>query len=372
MRITIPISRPVLGKEELLAVRSVFASGILAQGPKVAEFEQAFAKFIGVKHAIATSSGTTALMAALVAHGIGPQDEVITTPFTFVATVNAILFTGAKPVFVDIGEDFNINAELIEQATTTKTRAILPVHLFGLPADMGTIMQIAKQYNLVVIEDACQAHGAAYRGQKVGSFGVGIFSFYPTKNMTTGEGGMVTTNDDEVAEKVRLFINHGMRQRYYHETLGYNFRMTEIAAAIGLEQLKKLPTFNSKRIENAMFFNEQLRPIKGLLTPIVYPDRVHVFHQYTVRVTPQFGMNRDQLIAYLAKKGIATGIYYPLPVYKQKHVQSLGLGVRCLMAERIAEEVVSIPVYPSLTMKQKEYIVKVLLDFCRSRGLLEI
>ena len=366
MEIRIPISRPILGKEELLAIQSVLASGILAQGPKVREFERAFANFIGVTHAIATSSGTTALMAALVAHDIGPGDEVITTPFTFIATVNAILFTGAKPVFVDIGEDFNINAELIEQAITPKTRAILPVHLFGLPADMGTIMQIARQYNLAVIEDACQAHGAIYRGQKVGSFGTGVFSFYATKNMTTGEGGMVTTNDDKIAEKVRLFINHGMRQRYYHDTLGYNFRMAEISAAIGLEQLKKLTTFNSKRIKNALFFNERLRSIKGLLTPIVYPDRVHIFHQYTLRVTPEFGMSRDQLAELLLKKGIGTGIYY-YPVHKQKCIRFLNGDMRFPVAEKIATEVLSIPVHPALTQDQKEYIVAALLD-CYKMG----
>jgi len=238
----IPIAKPLLGAEEKAAVSRVLESGMLAQGPKVAEFEQAFAHFIGTQFAIATSNGTTALHAALLAHNLGPGDEVITTPFSFIATANAITMTGAKPVFVDIEEDsFNINPSLIEAAITPKTKAILPVHLYGKPANMKAITEIAAKHNLTIIEDACQAHGAEFEHKKVGSFGTGCFSFYPTKNMTSSEGGMITTNDETLAKKIRKIISHGSEKRYHHDFLGYNYRMTDVAAAIGVEQVKKLP-----------------------------------------------------------------------------------------------------------------------------------
>jgi perosamine synthetase len=226
----IPISKPLLGEEEQYAVARVLESGQLAQGPRVAEFEHAFAEFIGVKHAIATANGTMALYVALLARGISAGDEVITTPFTFIASVNAILYTGAKPVLVDVDETFNLSPASIERAITPRTRAIMPVHLYGQPADLAAITDIGRRYKLALIEDACQAHGATFDGRRVGSFGTGCFSFYATKNMTTGEGGMITTDDDGVAERARLLINHGMRVRYQHETLGYNFRMADMAA----------------------------------------------------------------------------------------------------------------------------------------------
>ncbi len=357
----IPISKPLLGEEEQAAVRRVLKSGTLAQGPKVAEFECVFADFIGVKYAIATANGTTALHTALLAHGIGPGDEVITTPFTFIASVNAILYTGARPVFVDIDESFNINPELIEVAITECTRAIMPVHLYGQPADMEAIGRIASKYDLIIIEDACQAHGAEFNGRKVGSFGTGCFSFYATKNMTTGEGGMITTNDDEVAEKVRLIINHGMKVRYCHDVLGYNYRMTEVAAAIGIEQLTKLPAFNARRIETAGFYNERLANIPGLVIPKVYPRRTHVYHQYTIRITPAFGRNRDEVAEALHQKGIGAGIYYPIPVHRQKSIQARDLGDSSFpVAEQMAYEVLSLPVHPSVTDEQREYIARVL------------
>ncbi|MBM4431649.1 MAG: DegT/DnrJ/EryC1/StrS family aminotransferase, partial [Chloroflexi bacterium] len=248
----IPIARPVIGEEEKQAVLAVLESGMLAQGQQVRAFEEAFAEYCGVKYAVATSSGTTALHTALLAHGVGPGDEVITTPFTFIASANSILFTGARPVFVDIEEDsYNINPTLIEEKITSRTKAILPVHLYGNPCDLEAIMTIADRHGLIVIEDACQAHGASVHGKKVGSFSTGCFSFYPTKNITTAEGGMITTDDDAVAERARLIRQHGMRKRYYHEVLGYNFRLTDIQAAIGLAQLGKLPEWTAKRIANA-------------------------------------------------------------------------------------------------------------------------
>src|SRR3989344_6029468 len=272
MKNTIPISKPLIGSEESTAVVNVLKSGKLAQGEKVAEFEDAFAKYCGTKYAVATDNGTSALIVALTAAGIGPGDEVITTPFTFIATANAIIFTGARPVFVDINpETYNIDPPKIEGSITPRTKAILPVHLYGLMADMPTINSIAKNYELVVIEDAAQAHGASIDGKKAGSWGLaGTFSFYPTKNMTTGEGGMITTNDETLAKKARIFRNQGMEKRYYHDVIGYNFRMTDIAAVIGIEQLKKLEGFTKKRIANANYLTKKLSTMNPeLKTPFV-------------------------------------------------------------------------------------------------------
>jgi perosamine synthetase len=355
----IAISRPLIGEEEQAAVRRVLESGAIAQGPRVAEFERAFAAFVGVRHAIATSNGTTALHAALLAHGVGRGDEVITTPFTFIASVNAILYTGARPVFVDIDESFNIDAESIEAAIGPRTRAIMPVHLYGQPADMGAICAIARRHRLAIVEDACQAHGATFEGRKAGAFGIGCFSFYATKNMTTGEGGMITTDDDELALRARRIINHGMRVRYYHETLGYNYRMTDVAAAIGIEQLKKLPSFNARRAENARFYDQRLAGVAGLIAPRALPNRTHVYHQYTLRVTGETGVDRDQLAAALADEGITTGVYYPLPAHRQESLRTAGLGAADLpAAEAAARQVLAIPVHPSLTERERSSIVE--------------
>lgn len=355
------ISKPLIGVEEQAAVQHVLASGMLAQGPCVAAFERAFADFIGVKHAIATSNGTTALHAALLAHGIGAGDEVITTPFSFIASVNSILYCGARPVFVDIDPSFNIDARQIEAAITPRTRAIMPVHLYGQPADMATIAAIAQCHRLAIIEDACQAHGATYAGRKVGAFGTGCFSFYATKNMTTGEGGMITTDDDTIAQQLRLIINHGMKVRYYHDILGYNYRMTDIAAAIGIEQLKKLPAFNARRMENAQFYDQQLARVNGLHTPQQSPTRTHVYHQYTLRVTPSFGLDRDALAEILGQQGISTGIYYPVPVHQQAALRGLDLGGAFPVAERMASEVLAIPVHPGVTDQDRMTIVAALM-----------
>jgi dTDP-4-amino-4,6-dideoxygalactose transaminase len=358
----IPISKPLIGAEEQAAVQRVLASGVLAQGPRVAEFERAFADFVGAKHAVATSNGTTALHAALLAHGIGPADEVITTPFTFIASVNSILYTGARPVFVDIDDRFNIDPRMLEAAITARTRAIMPVHLYGQPADMDAIMAIARDHNLAVVEDACQAHGAEFGERKVGTFGTGCFSFYATKNMTTGEGGMLTTDDADIAQRARRVINHGMRVRYYHEELGYNYRMTDLAAAIGVEQLKKLPAFNARRAEHADFYNQLLADVPGLVTPTIGPARTHVFHQYTLRVTPAFGHSRDAVAEMLGEQGIATGVYYPVPVHRQAALQGLGIAAdRLPVAERFAEQALSLPVHPGITDRDRAFIVEALV-----------
>lgn len=348
----IPIAKPLIGEEEKQAVMEVLNSGMIAQGPRVKAFEEAFARMCGVKHAIATTSGTTALHAALLASGIGEGDEVITSPFTFIASGNSILYTGARPVFVDIDPaTFNINPELIEAAVTPRTRAILPIHLFGLSCDMNPIMEIANRHSLVVIEDACQSHGATYHGRRVGSFGMGVFSFYPTKNMTSAEGGMITTNGDELDEKSRAIRQHGMRRRYYHDELGFNFRMTDVHAAIGLEQLKKLEMFNLKRQENAAYLSSHL---KGVITPVEPEGYEHVYHQYTVRVPDG---RRDGLRTFLQEKGIGSEVYYPVPIHQQTfYMQELGYHVSMPESERAAREVLSLPVHPALSQADLETI----------------
>lgn len=342
----IPIAKPLIGKEEEKAVIEVLRSGKLAQGEKVAEFEEAFAKYCGTKFAVATDNGTSALIVALISAGIGPGDEIITTPFTFIATANSIVFTGAKPIFVDIDPNtFNIDPEKIEAAVTKKTKAILPVHLYGLMADMTAINKVAKKYSLIVIEDAAQAHGADIKGKRAGSWSLaGCFSFYPTKNMTTGEGGMITTNDKKLADTARIFRNQGMKKRYYHDMVGYNFRMTNIAAAIGLEQLKKLETFTKKRIENASYLNQKLAGIEGVVTPNTPKGYRHVFHQYTIRAT-----NRDKLIRKLEQSGVGYGIYYPLSVHKQKALKNLYSTQKFPEAEKASKEVISLPIHPSVS-----------------------
>jgi perosamine synthetase len=354
----IPIAKPIIGEDEISAVTAVLTSGNVAQGRKVEELEGSFADLIGTKYAVAVNSGTAALHIALLAHGIEEGDEVITSPFTFIATANSVLFTGARPVFADIEkETFNISPDSITEIITPRTKAIMPVHLYGQPCDMKRIMSIAREHGLVVIEDACQAHGAEYGGKKVGSFGTGCFSFYPTKNMTTGEGGMITTNDKDIAGKARMIRSHGQRERYFHEILGYNCRMTDIAAAIGLCQLVKLEELNNKRVANAKFLTETLNGINGLIPPCVRPDVKHVFHQYTVRITRDFAMSRDELRKKLLDRGIATEIYYPLPVHKQCLYQSLGYTDHLPNSEKAAEEVLSLPVHPSLTKEDLENIV---------------
>lgn len=357
----IPIAKPFIGDEEIKEVEAVLKSGFIAQGPKVAEFEEKFAEYIGTKHAIATSSGTTALHVALLCTGIGKGDEVITTPFSFAATANTILYTGAKPVFVDIDpKTYNISPEKIKEAVTRKTKAIMPVHLYGQPADMGPINKIAEENNLKVIEDAAQAHGAIYKKINVGLWGdMACFSFYPTKNITTSEGGIITTNNNEFNHDARALRAHGESERYEHVILGYNFRMTDIAAAIGVVQLKRLDEFNAKRIENAEYLTEHINTIDGIEPPYVAENVKHVFHQYTIRVK---NGKRDELREFLNNEGIGTGIHYPRPIYKQKLYEDLGFTANCVEAEKAASEVLSIPVNPALTVENLNEIVSVLED----------
>ncbi len=357
----IPMAKPILDNSEVQAVIDVLRSGIIAQSLRVQGLEKGFAEYTGVKYAAATSSGTTALHTALLAHGIKRGDEVITTPFTFIATSNSILFCDAKPVFVDVEEKtFNINPDLISEKITNKTKAIIIVHLYGQPCDMKPITEICSDHNLILIEDACQAHGAEYEGKKVGNFGTGCFSFYPTKNIIAGEGGIITTDDERIADKSKMIRDHGSSKRYRHDFLGYNYRMTDMSAAIGIEQLKKLDQFNYKRIKNAEFLTSIINKIKGLIPPYIMPNVRHVFNQYTIRVTEEFGISRDELIQRLDKRGIETRVYYPIPIYKQSFYRKLGYNDNLIVSEMLAGEVLSLPVHPMLTNKDLETIAEAL------------
>jgi perosamine synthetase len=350
----ISIAKPIIGKDEERAILEVLASGQLVQGPKVREFEARFAELCGVEHAVATSSGTTALHIAMLAHQIGPSDEVITSPFSFIASANCVLYVGARPVFVDIEPDFfTIDPAKIEEKITPKTKAIIPVHLYGQACDMDAIVAIAEKHHLAIIEDACQAHGAIYKGRPVGSFGTACYSLYATKNMTTIEGGMLVTNDAQVAERARLFRNHGSPKTYQHVILGYNMRMTDLSAAIGLVQLEKLKEWNSIRRANAACLSEGLSKIEGVTTPKIRADAEHIFHQYTIRIP-----DRDNAAQKLREKGIGVGIHYPTPIHKQPLYQDLGYNDVLPVAEDACREVLSLPVHPSLSREDLDSIVQ--------------
>jgi len=359
----IPIAKPIITESEKSNIQKVIDSGMLASGSFVEEFEGRFASYIGSRHGIATSSGTTALHVALEAAGVKEGDRVLTTPFTFIASSNSILYCGAVPVFADVQPDsFNIDPEDIRRKLEEDPdiKALLIVHLYGYPCDMDQIMELVEEYNLVLIEDCAQAHGAEYRGQKVGTFGkAAAFSFYPTKNITTGEGGIVLTDDDEVNKKARLLINHGSEIRYYHEELGYNYRMTNLAAGIGLAQLEKLEKFNQQRRENAAYLNKNLKDLDWLTIPTTDPECKHVYHQYTVRVK-----ERERFISLLKERGIGYGIHYPLPVYRQPLYRKLGYeDISLPVSEELSESVVSLPVYPALSKEELETIVEVVRSF---------
>lgn len=358
----ISMAKPVLGKEEEKAVIAVLRSGLLAQGKKVEEFETNFAKYIGAKYAVAVTNGTAALHLSLLAMGIKEGDEVITTPFSFIASANAIKYVGAKPVFADIDEStLTIDPTEIEKKITKKTCAIIPVHLFGLPANMPEIRKIAKKHNLKILEDACQSHGAFIGNKKVGIWGdAACFSFYPTKNITSGEGGMITTNDKIIAENLRLLRSHGMKKRYHHEILGYNLRLTDIAAAIGVVQLKKLDSFNKKRQKNAEVYLKELKNVKGLILPEIPQGYNHVFNQFTIRITNEYPLGRDGLREKLESKGIASEIYYPIPIHKQEYYKNMGYKDELPFSENASNTVLSIPIHPQLLEEDIIKVIKVL------------
>jgi perosamine synthetase len=360
---TIPIAKPVLGKKELEAVKEVFESGMLVQGKKVKLFEEKFAEYIGVEHAIAVTNGTVALDVALKALNLGPGDEVITSAFSFIASSNCILFQNAKPVFADIDpRTFNIDPSDVAEKITAKTKALIPVHLFGQPAKIDALKEIAEDKGIALVEDAAQAHGAEYKGQKAGSIGdMGCFSFYATKNMTVGEGGMITTNDLKLAKKARLLRNHGQSQKYHHDTLGYNYRMTEFCAAIGSVQLEKLDGFNEKRRENAKLLSNGIRKLHGLTVPYVMKNVKQVFHQYVVRVEDTYPRSRDALADHLTEKGVGVAVHYPIPINRQPLYLKLGYGgTMCPNTEEACRRVLSLPVHPLVDREDIEYMLAVL------------
>lgn len=340
----LPIANPAIGAAERRAVMDVMDSGRLADGPKVREFEAAFASTCNADQAVATSNGTTALHAALVALGIGDGDTVVTTPFSFIATANAVRLVGARPVFADIDpQTYTLDPDAVATvASEHDVTAILAVHLYGLPAHLGELREVADAQDAYLVEDAAQAHGANYRGRPVGALGdIGCFSFYPTKNMTTGEGGMIVTDDASIADAARKFVNHGRSETYVHERLGHNFRMTSMSAALGVVQLARLPAFIDQRRRNAASLTRALSPVDGVVTP-VEPDNVdHAYHQYTIRVA-----DRDGLARHLAAAGIGSGIYYPTCIHEQPAYT--GSDCQAPIAERTAREVISLPVHPGI------------------------
>ena len=348
----ISAAKPLIGDDERAAVDRVMQSGMLAQGPEVAAFEAEFASLVDGAHCVALNSGTSALHMSLLAAGIGPGDEVIVPSFTFAATANSVALTGAVPVFVDIELDyFNADPLAIEAAITPRTKAIMPVHLYGHPADLVAISAIAEKHGLLLLEDAAQAHAASVNGKPVGAWGVaGSFSFYPTKNMTSGEGGMVSTPSTEIARAIKVLRNQGMEQRYQNEVVGFNTRMTDIHAAIGRVQLTKLPGWTQTRQQNAEFLNAH---ITGVVTPQTAPGAVHVFHQYTIRVVDQ---DRDAFAEELTKRGVGNGVYYPTPVHRLPSFRS---ELDLPNTEIAASQALSLPVHPSLSQQELETIVEV-------------
>ncbi|QQG44088.1 MAG: DegT/DnrJ/EryC1/StrS family aminotransferase [Candidatus Roizmanbacteria bacterium] len=357
----IALTRPLIGKKEINAVTQVLNSGMLTQGQVVSIFEKEFSQYCKVKYAIACNNGTSALHIALYSIGLKPGDEVITTPFTFVATANSILMVGAVPVFVDIEPfTFNIDTQKIEAAVTKKTKAILVVNLYGQPADYDRILSIAKKHNLTVVEDAAQSVGAEYKGKKSGNLAdIGCFSFYGTKNITCGEGGMITTNNKHYYEKSLLFRNHGQdeKKKYFYSDIGYNYRLTDILASIALIQLNKIKTMTKKRQMIALKYDKILRDVNGITTPFTAPNRTHVYHQYTIKVTKDFKLKRYALKDYLYKKGVQTNIYYPKPLYEFDHLQVGKKQKSYPITEAVTKECLSLPIYPALKNSDIDYII---------------
>ena len=357
----IPIARPFTGDEEAEAVSGVLKSGMIAQGPKVRELEEKFAKLCNVKYAVAVNSGTAALHASLNACGVKQGSEVITTPFTFIATANTILMQNAKPVFTDVMEDtFNINTEEIKDKVTEKTKAIVAVDLYGHLCDYDEINEIGKN-KIPVIEDACQAVNAEHNGKKAGSFGdMAAFSFYATKNITCGEGGIVTTDNKDYADNIKLFRQHGRSKMsaYEYIDLGHNYRMTDISAAMLLEQIKKIGFITEKRIENAAYLSEGLGKIKGIKVPVIKEGFKHVFNQYTIKIDDGFKLKRDELMEHLNEKGISSAVYYPKPLHLCEHFRKLEYKEGDFpVAEKLSKQVLSLPVHPHVTKEQLDLII---------------
>jgi len=340
----IGLGGPTIGLAEKIAAWRQLSTGQLAQGERVAEFESKFANWSGSKSVVAVNSGTSALHIGNLALGLGPGDEVIVPSFTFAASANSIALTGATPIFCDVDSlYFTLDARKARELITPKTKAIMVVHLYGQMADMHSISQLANEFGLFLIEDAAQAHGASLDGRPAGSWGdFGAFSFYPTKNMTTGEGGAITTSRKDVERSSRLLRNQGMIERYKNEVVGLNNRMTEVAAAIGMQQLKKIDGFNSKRVRNANLLSEVLEGLTGIQLPAVRPSSEHVFHQYTILVAE----DRNEFAQELAKLNIQSATYYPIPVHK---LPAYRVDANLPISETLASTCLSLPVHPSLS-----------------------
>ncbi|MDQ7824789.1 MAG: DegT/DnrJ/EryC1/StrS family aminotransferase [Candidatus Eremiobacteraeota bacterium] len=367
----IPIAKPIISEREKQLVMEVLDSGVLAAGEKVREFEAQFSQYIGSPFGIAASSGTTALHMALLACGIKAGDKVVTTPFSFIATANSVLYCGAKPVFCDIDRNtYNISVPALRELLKKERdiKALLIVHLFGLSCDMDALMELVREHNLILIEDCAQAHGAAFRGKKAGSFGhASIFSFYPTKNITSGEGGMVLTSREEVARAAELLRNHGMPREYEHSIIGYNYRMTNIAAAIGIGQLERIGELIEKRRSNARFLDGHLKGIPGIETPSVpHEEYFHVYNQYTVKVPH----GRAGLIQHLKEKGIGHKIFYPTIIPDQPLYREMGFHGDSLPVSRAcASQVLSLPVHPALSGDDLERIVSTVGEYCKKNDM---
>lgn len=352
-------------KEINQALTNVAASGHYILGPNVQAFEEEAARYLGVKHAIGCASGTDALFLAMKALKIGSGDEVLTTPFTYIATSESIALAGAKPVFSDVDRGtFNLNTTKLESLITPRTKAILPVHLYGLPANMEPIMDLARKHNLYVVEDCAQAIGAEYKGRKVGSIGdVGCFSFFPTKNLGAfGDGGLVTTNDDTLADRLRMLRVHGSRTRYYHEEAGLNSRLDEMQAAILRIKLPCIDEFNARRNEIARRYDELLAPLSQYLEiPLIPEGRTHVFHQYTIKLKTDNRELRDRLQGALREAGVMSMIYYPVPLYEQQTHAALNCNPADYpQSERLRYQVLSLPMFPELTDHEIQTVVQTL------------
>lgn len=346
----IPPARPLIGEEERAAVDRVLRSGMLAQGSEVEAFEREFARHFGLHTCVAVNAGTSGLHLGLLASGVGPGDEVIVPSFTFAATANAVALTGATPVFADIDPPtFCLDPDSVVGAVTPRTVGVMPVHLYGHPAAMAQLGAVAARHGLQLFEDAAQAHGATFQGRPVGSFGTfGMFSLYPTKNMTSGEGGMVSVEDMSTARLIRLYRNQGMERQYENEVVGFNYRMTDVHAAIGRVQLRRLDAWTARRQENAAFLSAHL---EGVVAPVVAEGAVHVFHQYTVRIPS----DRDGFAAALREEhGIGSGLFYPVPTH---HLPSFRAKSDLPATDRAAAECLSLPVHPSVSQAHLDRIV---------------
>ncbi len=356
----IPITTVRFGAEEERLVLDVLRSGSIAQGPKVEEFENRFAAMHNVAHAVAVNNGTTALVAALDVLDLQPGDEVITSPFTFVATLNAILEAGATATFADItAEDFNLDPASVAENVTERSKVLLPVHLYGQMADMDPLDRIAREHGLRILEDSAQSHGATYNGRSAGSYGIGAFSLYATKNITTGEGGVITTGDDAVADRLRVLRNQGMRARYVYEMAGHNFRLTDLQAALGIPQLARYSEIVAARKKNAARLIEGLQDVPGVVVPRELPGRSHVWHQFTVRVTAEARVSRDEFVEGLHEAGVGSGVYYPRLLWDYDAYREHPRVIRtdAPVAARVAEEVVSLPVHTALSEADLEEII---------------